>query len=52
MLFVPSAIYFRSPCDVMTNCQKSSFDDVTNYNMTDFGNFILDFLPHAAIACN
>ena len=37
-LSVPSAIYFRSPCDVTTNCRKSSFDDVTNYKMIDFGN--------------
>lgn len=51
-LSMPTAIYFRSPCEIMTNCRKSSFDDVTNYKMTDFGNLILDFLLHAAIACN
>ena len=51
-LSVLSAIYFHSLCDVTANWRKSSFDDVTNYKMTDFGNLILDFLPHAAIACN
>ena len=44
-LSVPSAIYFRSPCDITTEGLKSSFDDVTNYKITDFGNLILDFPP-------
>ena len=33
-----SAIYFHSPCDVTMNWQKSSFDDVITYKLTDLGN--------------